>query len=70
MNIDLLKIQCDYETGISSGSGGFQVISVIGVDSLGKEIDLTKRIDQGYHYYKLEDVARDLDLIGIYIEEE
>ncbi len=49
-------IHPDYETGDRCGAGGFQVCSV--EDEEGK--DLTNFVDQGRHYFSLEEVLSDL----------
>lgn len=53
----MIYIKCDWETSDRAGAGGmFQVIRVRTSDGT----DLTKKIDQGYHYETLEEVVKDL----------
>lgn len=66
--IDSLQIQCDYETGDRCGAGGFQVISATAITDSG-DFDVTEYVDQGKHYYELDEVAEDLGLNGIDVEE-
>lgn len=49
-------IHPDYETGERCGAGGFQICSI--EDRNGK--DLTKLVDQGQHYFSIEEVLSDL----------
>ena len=65
--VNILKVECDYETAERCGaSGTFQVISVIAETEYG-ELDM---INQGNHYYNLQDVAEDLNLNNQVIVEE
>ena len=68
--VHILKVECDYETAERCGaSGTFQVISVIAETEYG-ELDITDMINQGNHYYNLQDVAEDLNLNNQVIVEE
>lgn len=67
--IDSLKINCDYETSERCGAGGmFQVCSVTAITEYG-EFDITEHVDQGKHYSELDEVAEDMGLSGIDVEE-
>lgn len=68
--ISLLKISCDYETGERAGAGGtFQVIRIIAETDDG-DIDITKDVDQGQHYWTLKEVADNLGLSDVNVQEE
>ncbi|MDY4484941.1 MAG: hypothetical protein SPE14_02370 [Anaerovibrio sp.] len=55
-----VKIQHDYETSERAGAGGmFQIISVTGIVDNDEEVDFDK-LDNGTHYFKNEDVLKDL----------
>lgn len=59
----IIRITPDYEIAESCGAGGtFQVISIIEIAENGDETDITKKVDQGYHYHSAEEVIRDLGL--------
>lgn len=58
-----LKIEKDLETAERCGaSGTFQVINATLMMANGDEIDVTSKIDQGYHYFSEKDVANDLGI--------
>ena len=63
-----VDINPDWETGERAGAGGtFQVISI--TDENGR--DLTKLINQGYHYHAVEDVLKDLsEKLGLDVDGE
>ena len=55
-----VKIQHDYETSERAGAVGmFQIISVTGIIDNDEEVDFDK-LDNGTHYFKNEDVLKDL----------
>lgn len=55
-----VKIQHDYETSERAGAGDmFQIVKVIGIIDDEQEIDFDK-LDNGKHYFKNEDVLKDL----------
>ena len=58
-----IKAQLDRKTSEHAGAGGaFQVISL--EDDQGN--DLTNKIDQGTHYFSIDDLKKDLaDSLGI-----
>ena len=69
--VNSVRISCDYETAESCGaSGTFQVESVT-LDTDFGEIDATGYVDQGRHFYSVEEVAKTLgfDAESIDIEE-
>lgn len=67
--VDSLEINCDYETSERCGAGGmFQVYSVEAVTEYGN-FDITEQIDQGKHYSSLDEVAKDLGLSGVAVQE-
>lgn len=69
IEIEKVEISCDRETASRCGADGtFQVEQVIIVTEFGR-LDVTKRIDQGKHYYNLDDVVSDLGLSGVNVEE-
>ena len=69
IEVYLLKIGCDYETGERCGvSGTFQIENLIAETSLG-ELDIINFIDQGKYYYDLHEVLNDLNLHDVDIEE-
>jgi stress response protein SCP2 len=58
--VNNIQISCDYETGEGCGAGGtFQVESVF-LDTDFGEIEVTEQLDQGRHFYSLDEVASDL----------
>lgn len=69
ITIDSLKVTCDYETAYSCGaSGTFQVQTLIADTEYG-ELDITSIVDQGKHYNDISEVATDLKLNDVDIEE-
>ena len=69
ITIDSLRITCDYETAERCGaSGTFQVETLIADTEYG-ELDITSRANQGKHYFDINDVANDLGLADVDIEE-
>ena len=60
--VNCLSIICDYETAERCGaSGTFQVEKLIADTEYG-ELDITNMVDQGKHYFNLDDAANDLGL--------
>ncbi len=58
-----LKIRPDYERSEHAGAAGcFQIADVILVYSERKSILTELNIDQGKHYYNLDEVAEDLGI--------
>lgn len=60
IEVENIRISCDTETSERyGGDGTFQVEIIIIETELG-ELDATSNVDQGKHYYSLEDVVIDL----------
>lgn len=69
VTVNFLTVDCDYETGERVGAGGtFQVSRIIADTEYG-EFDITSLIDQGNHYNNLQEVADDLGLSDVDIDE-
>lgn len=69
IEIDSLEISCDYQTASRVGAiGTFQVESVTAHTIYG-ELDFTSLVDQGKHYYDIEEVAKDLNLSDVDVVE-
>lgn len=69
ITIDSLSVACDYETAERCGaSGTFQIETLIANTEYG-ELDITSLSNQGKHYYELEEVAKDLGLDDVDIDE-
>lgn len=70
VEVDSVEVSLDWETGERAGAGGtFQLEKVILKTSFGEDLDITKTVDQGKHYNSLEEVAKDLGLPGVDIED-
>lgn len=69
IEIDSLQVSCDYETANRVGAiGTFQVESITAHTAYG-ELDLTSLVNQGKHYYDINEVAKDLNLSDVDVEE-
>lgn len=68
VEVESISVDQDFETAERVGaSGTFQVERVTLQTNYG-DLDVTSRIDQGKHYYDLEQVADDLGLSEVDIE--
>lgn len=69
ITINSLRVVCDYETAESCGVSGTFQVETLKADTDYGELDITDMIDQGKHYYDLEDIKKDLALDDVDIEE-
>lgn len=69
ITINLLRVACDFETAESCCASGTFQVETLKADTDYGELDITSMIDQGKHYYDLEDIKKDLNLNGVGIEE-
>lgn len=69
IKINLLMVVCDYETAERCGASGTFQVETLKADTDYGELDITSMIDQGKHYYDLEDIKKDLNLNDVDIEE-
>lgn len=68
--VDFIRVGQDFETAERVGASGTFQVEYVKIETPYGELDVTSLIDQGKHYYSLDQVAEDLNLSGVDIEGE